>query len=173
MSRATKMIAAFVIVIFRPLISAILTFFLFDFSKKNLKCFRKIRFPAKHKKKLWKSAMGFRVTILFSTKLQVIYFLYRGIFLSQNKHFLKKSFLFTPLWRKKCGVAVATTRQNRFRPLLPGNLLIFWSTAVVRYPTDLTIHFPNKIDQPWNPLHQLLIQKTPTGLQQSAKLPYS
>jgi len=48
MSLATKMIVAFVIVFFRPLISAILVFF--DFSKTKLKIYRKIRFPIEQKK---------------------------------------------------------------------------------------------------------------------------
>ena len=73
MSRATKMIAAFVIVIFRPLISAILNFFLFDFQK-NLKIFRKIPFPVEHKN-----------------------------ILSQNKHFLKKIFVHTSVKKKIVG----------------------------------------------------------------------
>ena len=50
--------------------------------------FRKIRFPVKHKKNYENRSMGFRVTLLFSTKLQVIYFFIPWDFLSQNKHFL-------------------------------------------------------------------------------------
>jgi len=71
MSRATKMIVAFVIVSFRPVISAILTFF-FDFSKTKLKIFRKIRFPIKQNKNYENRSMGFRVTLLLNTKMQVI-----------------------------------------------------------------------------------------------------
>ena len=109
MFRARKMIVAFVIVIFRPLISAILNFF-GRFFKKKFKIFRKIRFPVEHKKNYENMSMGFLVTLLLSTKLQVIYFLGRGIFLSQNKHFLKNVFCWHLCQEKNCGVEVATTR---------------------------------------------------------------
>ena len=81
MSRVTKIIISFVIVIFRPLISDIFNFF-FRFSKKKIKYFQKIQFLIEHKKNYENRSMGFQVTLLLRNKRQVIYFLYRGIFLS-------------------------------------------------------------------------------------------
>jgi len=46
--------------------------FFFDFSKTKLKIFRKIRFPIEHKKNYENRFMGFRVTLLLNTKMQVI-----------------------------------------------------------------------------------------------------
>jgi len=39
------------------------------FQKKKLKIFRKIRFPVEHKTNYENRSMGFRVTLLLSTKL--------------------------------------------------------------------------------------------------------
>ena len=57
--------------------------------------------------------MGFRVTLLLSTKLQfAIYIvLYRGIFLCQKQTFSKKNFCSHLRQEKNCGVTVATTRK--------------------------------------------------------------
>ena len=63
MSRVTKIIISFVIVIFRPLISDIFNFFFSIFQKKIFKYFQKIQFLIEHKKNYENRSMGFQVTL--------------------------------------------------------------------------------------------------------------